>query len=287
MFVALTLGGLIQGFALYDPVVDFVIGHAGGSLSRGVCARKSGFSRSLFDFRGRFHQAPARNQSLGGDRSHSRGTLAGSERMNRLPTLVFGIFLLFVGAWLGVVGYSYLQLGVWDPRSMRTPATRTRPRSPARRPPGNASTRRTAAFLVIPSRFARGHFPRTSRRSLDPAPPWPGTICGSAPHSWGQFASGPISPTSACAPRMPTGFTRISMSLPRWPPVPSCLPTVTFIENKELPGGQAPKPFRVLKGPHAPEDGYEVVPSEEARVLVTYLLSLRKDYPLPEAEPLQ
>ena len=31
--------------------------------------------------------------------------------MNRLPTLVFGIFLLFVGAWLGVVGYSYLQLG--------------------------------------------------------------------------------------------------------------------------------------------------------------------------------
>ena len=149
------------------------------------------------------------------------------------------------------------------PRSMRhrglEPAPALRPGGPL----GNASTRRMAAFPVIPSRFARGPFPRTSRRSLDPAPPWPGTICGSALHSRGQFASGPISPTLACAPRMPTGFTRISMSLPRWPPVPSCLPTVTFIENKELPGGQAPKPFRVSKARMLPKTDMRWFPAKK------------------------
>jgi cytochrome c oxidase cbb3-type subunit II len=29
--------------------------------------------------------------------------------------------------------------------------------------------------------------------------------------------------------------------------------------------------------------GYEVVPTEDAKALVAYLLSLKRDYPLPEA----
>ena len=33
----------------------------------------------------------------------------------------------------------------------------------------------------------------------------------------------------------------------------------------------------------APKEGYEVVPTAEAKNLVAYLLSLRHDYPLPEA----
>ncbi len=38
-----------------------------------------------------------------------------------------------------------------------------------------------------------------------------------------------------------------------------------------------------LTGPHAPKAGYEVVPSDEAKALVAYLLSLNKNYPLPES----
>lgn len=38
-----------------------------------------------------------------------------------------------------------------------------------------------------------------------------------------------------------------------------------------------------LKGTDAPKAGYEVVPTAEAKDLVAYLLSLRHDYPLPEA----
>jgi cytochrome c oxidase cbb3-type subunit 2 len=38
-----------------------------------------------------------------------------------------------------------------------------------------------------------------------------------------------------------------------------------------------------LKGPHAPPAGYEVIPTEDAKALVAYLLSLNKNYPLPES----
>ena len=38
-----------------------------------------------------------------------------------------------------------------------------------------------------------------------------------------------------------------------------------------------------LTGTDAPKEGYEVIPTADAKNLVAYLLSLRHDYPLPEA----
>ena len=46
---------------------------------------------------------------------------------------------------------------------------------------------------------------------------------------------------------------------------------------------QGPVSERALKltGKFAPPDGYEVVPTAEADRLVEYLLSLKKDFPVP------
>jgi len=38
-----------------------------------------------------------------------------------------------------------------------------------------------------------------------------------------------------------------------------------------------------LLPPDSPPEGYEVVPTYEAEALVAYLLSLNRNYPLPEA----
>lgn len=38
-----------------------------------------------------------------------------------------------------------------------------------------------------------------------------------------------------------------------------------------------------LTGPYAPKPGFEVVPTQDAKILVAYLLSLKRNYPLPEA----
>lgn len=40
-----------------------------------------------------------------------------------------------------------------------------------------------------------------------------------------------------------------------------------------------------LTGKFAPEEGLEIVPTEEAKALVEYLLSLKKDYPVPGVAP--
>jgi cytochrome c oxidase cbb3-type subunit 2 len=47
--------------------------------------------------------------------------------------------------------------------------------------------------------------------------------------------------------------------------------------------GQLSKEALDLTGEDAPKPGYEVVPTSDAKNLVAYLLSLRHDYPLPEA----
>ena len=49
--------------------------------------------------------------------------------------------------------------------------------------------------------------------------------------------------------------------------------------------GQESERALKLTGEYAPEPGYEVVPTAEAEALVDYLLSLKKDYPIPGAGP--
>jgi cytochrome c oxidase cbb3-type subunit II len=47
-----------------------------------------------------------------------------------------------------------------------------------------------------------------------------------------------------------------------------------------IQGNGSPKALK-LKAPYAPEEGYEVVPTAQAEELVNYLLSLKKDAPIP------
>jgi hypothetical protein len=66
------------------------------------------------------------------------------------------------------------------------------------------------------------------------------------------------------------------------------MPSYRYLyENRRIAGQPSAQAVPGLKGPHAPKPGYEIVPGEDARVLVAYLLSLKRDYSLPEAEPLQ
>jgi cytochrome c oxidase cbb3-type subunit 2 len=68
----------------------------------------------------------------------------------------------------------------------------------------------------------------------------------------------------------------------------SIMPSYRFLYHyRKIVGQPSANAITGLAGPYAPKPGYEIVPSEEARVLVAYLLSLKRDYPLPEAEPLQ
>jgi cytochrome c oxidase cbb3-type subunit 2 len=63
----------------------------------------------------------------------------------------------------------------------------------------------------------------------------------------------------------------------------SVMPPYRYLFRKQIAGGRPSPDALELSGENAPEPGYEIVPTYEAKVLVAYLLSLRTDQALFEA----
>lgn len=61
----------------------------------------------------------------------------------------------------------------------------------------------------------------------------------------------------------------------------SVMPSFKHLYTVRKQQGQGSKAALQLTGKYAPEEGYEVVPLPEAEALVDYLISLKKDYPVP------
>lgn len=63
----------------------------------------------------------------------------------------------------------------------------------------------------------------------------------------------------------------------------STMPSFRHLYEKRKIRGQRSEDALELPAEFAPEEGYEVVPSEKAKTLVAYLMTLKKDAPLPPA----
>ncbi|HEY0792519.1 MAG TPA: cbb3-type cytochrome c oxidase subunit II [Chthoniobacterales bacterium] len=63
----------------------------------------------------------------------------------------------------------------------------------------------------------------------------------------------------------------------------SGMPAYRWLFKTRKIAGQVSEEALKLNGKDAPAPGYEVVPTNEAKVLVAYLLALKRNYPLPEA----
>jgi cytochrome c oxidase cbb3-type subunit 2 len=63
----------------------------------------------------------------------------------------------------------------------------------------------------------------------------------------------------------------------------SVMPPFKWLFEKRKIQGQPSAERLRFTGEFAPPEGYEIVPTQEARALVAYLLSLNRSYPLPEA----
>jgi cytochrome c oxidase cbb3-type subunit 2 len=61
----------------------------------------------------------------------------------------------------------------------------------------------------------------------------------------------------------------------------SVMPSFKHLYQVRKRQGQGAKTALSLAAKFAPEAGYEVVPTAEAEALVDYVLSLKKDYPVP------
>lgn len=211
--------------------------------------------------------------------------------MNRLPSIVFGIFLTFVFSWLGVVAYSYTKLGHLEP--VTDDAT------------GNINPPPLSGLAVAGQHvYAANGCVSCHSQQVRPAAFGPDVEKAKA-----EF-------DLAVRPTVPRDFLRFKPALPgtqrvgpdlanvglrstdaNWfhrhlyePAIiahGSVMPSFRYLYKlRKITGQPSNHAVQGLTGPHAPQPGYEVIPSEEAKVLVAYLMSLKRNYPLPEAEPL-
>lgn len=207
--------------------------------------------------------------------------------MNKLPTLVFGIFLLFVGAWLGVVGYSYLQLGRMEPALDESTGDSNPPPLSGLAAAGQRVYAANGCVSCHTQQVRSGAFSTDVEKKLGPRPTVARDYLRERPAFLGAVRIGPDLANVGLRSKDANWF-HAHLYEPSAMAPGSVMPAYRYLYRKQrIAGRPSTEAVSGLKGPHAPEDGYEVVPSEEARVLVAYLLSLRKDYPLPEAEPLQ
>ena len=64
----------------------------------------------------------------------------------------------------------------------------------------------------------------------------------------------------------------------------SNMPAYRFLYEKHPIGGQPSDDALHLRGDEAPEEGWEIVPTYDAKCLVAYLMSLNQSHPLPEVK---
>lgn len=203
--------------------------------------------------------------------------------MHRLPTLLSGIFLVFLTSWIGLVAYPAIQLGRLAPLAKADTGMTVPPVYGGQAVAGeqvyaaegciscHSQQVRQTSFTRSDIERGWGVRPSVARDYLRDSTAFLGT------RRLGQDLAniGIRRPDAAWHYRhlyAPAGVSEGSV-------MPSYAHLFTV---RKIEGGRSAEALD-LGGDVAPRSGYEVVPTAEAKNLVAYLLSLRHDYALPEA----
>jgi cytochrome c oxidase cbb3-type subunit 2 len=203
--------------------------------------------------------------------------------MHRLPTLLSGIFLVFLTSWLGLVAYPVLELGRLTPvPDVDTGGTL---------PPVYGGQAIAGQQIYAMEGCISCHSQQVRQTSI---------TSSDVDRGWGvrpSVARDYLRDSTAFlgSRRLGQDLSNIGARRPdaKWHFVHLYHPSAVC-EGSLMPSfndlflvrkiqGQLSKEALDLTGEDAPKPGYEVVPTSDAKNLVAYLLSLRHDYPLPEA----
>lgn len=203
--------------------------------------------------------------------------------MNKLPLIFVGIFLTFTSAWIGLVAYPTLSLGEMEPVTdeetggLLPPPTSGLAVAGARVYAANGCVychSQQVRWSPLSTDIAKGLGPRqtVARDYLREEIVYLGTM-----------RTGPD--LSNIGVRQPdVNWHHQHLYEPRTVTDWSIMPSYRYLyELRKITGQPSEDAVRGLRGPHAPPPGYEVVPTEDAKALVAYLVSLKRNYPLPES----
>lgn len=203
--------------------------------------------------------------------------------MNRLRPLFITIAFLFFTGWLGFVAYSYLQLGHLAPQV----------ESDGSLPPQQSGSAIRGAKVYAAEGCVTCHSQQVRQASVtrsDIDRDW-----GKRPSVARDYLREQIAflGTSRVGPDLSNVGVRLTNSVcyyrhlyePTAVFPGSNMPAYRHLFKMQKIEGQPSEEAISLTGQYAPKEGYEVVPTEEAKDLVAYLLSRKQDYTLPEVPP--
>lgn len=200
----------------------------------------------------------------------------------KVTRLFFGIFLLFGASWLGLVAYPYLTFaGLLQSKDDATGALA---------PLGNPGTATQGARVYAANGcfYCHSQYIRAPGEGSDIARKWGTRRTVARDYMFDQQVFLGTSRLGADLTNVgirqtdPQWYYR-TLYAPRTMRPETSMPAYRWLfETREIQGQPSADAVK-LEGADAPPPGYEIVPTDEGKALVDYLLSLKKNYPLPEA----
>jgi cytochrome c oxidase cbb3-type subunit 2 len=202
--------------------------------------------------------------------------------VNKITGLFFGIFFLFGASWVGLVAYPYLTFA--GLRQTKDDATG------ALAPLANPGTAAQGARVYAANGCFYCHSPyiREKGEGNDIDRKWGTRRTVARDYLFDQHVFLGASRLGADLINVgvrqtdPQWFYRILYSPETLSPEVAMPAYRWLFVTREIQGQPSVDAVK-LEGPDGPPAGYEIVPTSEGKALVGYLLSLKKNYPLPEA----
>jgi len=203
--------------------------------------------------------------------------------MNRMPLLIFGVFLTFAAAWLGLVAYPYVTLGQLQPVTDENSGDVNPPPLSGLAATGQKVYASNGCVYCHSQQVRPAYLSSDIANKLGPRRTVARDYLRDQPAFTGSLRIGQdLTNYGLRAPAMNDIHRHLydAQAVVRG----SIMPSYRFLYTmRKISGQPSNEALTGLTGRHAPAPGFEVVPTEDATVLAAYLLSLKRDYALPEA----
>ncbi len=207
--------------------------------------------------------------------------------MNRMPVIVIGVFLTFFSSWLGLVAYPYFNLGRYTPVVDENTGDINPPPLSGLAERGQQVYASAGCVYCHSQQVRQVGYGSDLERGWGARPTVARDYMRENPVFLGTMRTGPDL-TNIGARQPSEMWHHQHLYQPGTVSPGSIMPSYKYLYRTQKIEGQRSAEAIDLLPPETPADGYEVVPTYEAEALVAYLLSLNRNYPLPEApEPPQ
>ena len=203
--------------------------------------------------------------------------------MNSTPRILAGCFAVFLSAWLSFVVYSYAVLGHLAPEVDANTGDPVPPPFSGLAAAGQKVYVSQGCVSCHSQSVRPAYIAPDIEKNLGPRRTVARDFLRDQPALVGRMRIGPdLANYGLRAPAL----NEIHRHLidPRAFIANSNMPSFRYLYREEkISGQQADDAITGLSENFAPKPGHQLVPTEDARLLAAYLLSLKRDYPLPEA----